>query len=96
MDLSELTSFTTVELIYVIAALGLYIPMSMKQPPKAVSAALFRAIDEGRFLACNVPDYEQLLLDRATSLYDPIVRAYPQLEPVIAASARAAASRGDA
>ena len=31
MNLSELTSFTTVELIYVIAALGLYIPMSMKQ-----------------------------------------------------------------
>src|SRR3954454_22670374 len=31
MDLGELTSFTTVELIYLIAALGLYLRMSMRQ-----------------------------------------------------------------
>lgn len=71
------------------------IPMSMKQPPKAVADALFRAIDQGRFLATNVPDYERLLRDRVTSLFEPDLRAYRQLEPVIAAAARAAAQARD-
>ncbi|HEX7784467.1 MAG TPA: SDR family oxidoreductase [Sphingobium sp.] len=68
------------------------VPMTMMQPPKAVSDALFLAIDEGRFLATNVANFEELLQDRATARLEPRLRAYHQLGPAIAASAEALAS----
>lgn len=65
------------------------IPLSLQQPASAVSDALFAAIDEGRFLATNVPDYARLLRERADALYEPELRAYKQLAPAIAMMAGA-------
>ena len=48
-------------------------------------------IDEGRFLATNVPDYARLLRERADALYEPELRAYKQLAPAIAMMAGAVA-----
>jgi len=65
------------------------LPLSLQQPPKAVSDALFSAIEDGRFLATNVNDVARLLRERADALYQPKLRAYPQLAPAIAAMAKA-------
>jgi len=65
------------------------LPLSLQQPPKAVSDALFSAIEDGRFLATNVNDVARLLRERADALYEPKLRAYPQLAPAIAAMAKA-------
>jgi NAD(P)-dependent dehydrogenase (short-subunit alcohol dehydrogenase family) len=65
------------------------LPLSLQQPPKAVSDALFAAIDEGRFLATNMPEAAALLRAKADELYAPRLRAYPQLASALEAMAEA-------
>ncbi len=66
-----------------IAAAADAIPLSMEQPPSAVADALFVAIDEGRFMASNVPDLARLLREKAADMYEPKLRAAPQLDAAI-------------
>lgn len=62
------------------AKMAQMLPLHQEQLPSDVVRALMSAIDEGRFLACNIPNYEQLLLDKARELYEPAFRVYPTIE----------------
>lgn len=55
------------------------LPLSQEQLPVDVSNALFAAIDDGRFMASNIPDLELHLEHKASALYRPDYRLYPQI-----------------
>jgi len=67
------------------------IPLNLQRPPREVADVLFAAIDDGTFLATNVPNAAALLRARADALYEPQLRAYPQLAPAIQAFGKVAA-----
>lgn len=55
------------------------LPLSQEQLPVTVSDALFEAIEQGRFAASNIPDFDRQLIDKAQSHYRPDFRLYPQI-----------------
>ena len=74
------------------------LPLSQEQMPSDVADALFAAIDNGHFLACNVPDLEQLLQAKAADRNEPRYRVYSQVaaavdDMVLAVTPTAAANK---
>lgn len=56
------------------------LPLSQEQLPSDVIDALMAAIDKGKFIACNVPDFDGLLVRKAADRGEPAYRAYAQVE----------------
>ena len=64
------------------------LPLAAEQLPEDVSRALFDAIDDGRFLACNVPDVDRYLREKAEEGLQPAYRIFPELEEPVGAFVR--------
>ena len=65
--------------------MGQLLPLSQEQMPVDVSNALFEAIGKGKFIACNIPDFEKQLIAKAEARYEPDFRIYPQIRDNLAA-----------
>lgn len=56
------------------------LPLSQEQLPSDVIDALMASIDKGQFIACNVPDFDDLLVRKAADRGEPAYRVYAQVE----------------
>ena len=56
------------------------LPLSQEQLPSDVVDTLLASIEKNQFIACNIPDFEALLVRKAAERGEPAYRVYDQVE----------------